>query len=245
MTTNLTVPFSYNNEQISIIKKTVAEDANDYELKMFIEQCKRTALDPFSRQIYFMKNSSGKVSIMTSIDGLRLIAQRSGDYQGQTKVEWCSKDGTWRDIYLDETPPVAARVGVHKKGFIEPLYAVALFKEYAVIGKNGLSPMWKNKPVLMLAKVAEALALRKAFPNEMSGLYTNDEMNQEQEEKVKETAWNFVIPTGEFAGKLLCEMDDKYLDNLLNKPSRIDPYIHEILKSRMINNTINVETTGE
>ena len=121
----------FSQEKVNLIKATVAIGATDLELQFFIEQCKRTQLDPVTRQIYFIKDKNGKVQIQTSIDGLRLIASRSNDYEGQTKAEWCGADGVWKDIWLSSTPPSAARVGVYKKGFRDALYAVALYSEYA------------------------------------------------------------------------------------------------------------------
>lgn len=162
----------FTEDQIQLIKNTVAVGATDNELNLFLNQCQRTGLDPMTRQIYFTKYS-GKVTVMTSIDGFRLIADRSGKYEGQTPTLWCDKDGNWVDVWLYESPPSAAKVGVYKLGFREPLYAVARFSEYSK-GQN----LWKTMPALMIAKVAEALALRKAFPNDLSGLYTSDEMDQ-------------------------------------------------------------------
>ena len=170
---NGSVGVQFSDDQVSVIKNQIAVGATDLELKSFIWQCERTGLDPFARQIYFIK-SNGKVQIQTSIDGFRLIAERSGSYEGQTPAQWCGTDGVWKDIWLAKEFPIAARVGVYKKGFREPLYAVAHWNEY--FAQPGF--MHKKMPSLMIAKVAESLALRKAFPNEMSGLYTQEEMNQ-------------------------------------------------------------------
>lgn len=168
----------FSDDQVSVIKNQIAVGATDLELKSFIWQCQRTGLDPFARQIYFIK-SGGKVQIQTSIDGFRLIAERSDKYEGQTPALWCGPDGEWKDVWLSKDFPFAAKVGVMKKGFKEPLYAVARWDEY--FSQPGF--MHKKMPSLMLAKVAESLALRKAFPNEMSGLYTQEEMAQAEPPK--------------------------------------------------------------
>jgi phage recombination protein Bet len=171
---------NFTQEKIELIKHTVAVGATDLELQFFIEQCKRTGLDPVTRQIYFIKDKNGKVNIQTSIDGLRLIAERSENYEGQTSPVWCGNDGVWKDVWLSKTPPSACKVGVYKKGFRDALYAIALFDEYAQRNFKGeLNYIWGSKPALMLAKVAEALALRKAFPNDMSNIYTKDEYTPE------------------------------------------------------------------
>ena len=80
---------------------------------------------------------------------------------------------------MSRKPPTAARVGVVRKDWTQPTYAVALFSEYAATKKDGsLEPMWASKGALMISKCAEALALRKAFPHDLSGIYTSDEMAQ-------------------------------------------------------------------
>lgn len=178
----------FKEDEIRILKNQIAVGCSDEELKFFMYICKKTGLDPFTRQIYLSKRKSKddklgwieKMTIQTSIDGLRLISERSDKYEGQTGPFWCGIDGQWKDVWISDEPPYAAKVGVYKKGFREALNAVAHFNEYAQKKSDGsLNKFWSDKPSVMIAKCAEALALRKAFPNELSGLYTNDEIKTE------------------------------------------------------------------
>lgn len=167
----------FTSDEIETIKNTVAKEATDTELKLFLHQCKRTGLDPFSRQIYFIK-LAGKPTMQSSIDGFRLIAERSGKYQGQTIPLYMTSDGAWVEVWNETGYPVAAKVGVYRSDFKEPLYGIAKWTSYVPMYNGKVGNMWAKMPEVMLAKVAEALALRKAFPNDLSGLYAAEEMQQ-------------------------------------------------------------------
>lgn len=201
---NLVKANEFSVDEVSLIKDTICKGANDIELKLFLHQCKTTGLNPLARQIYSVerkeyRDGQWKVvrSIQVSIDGFRLIAERSGKYAGQTESLWCGEDGVWKDAWLSIKPPVAAKVGVMRTDFKEPCWGVARFDAYCQRKKEGaLTHMWANMGDVMIAKCAEALALRKAFPQELSGLYTTDEMAQ------ADIAGNSVSPTsGEVTAK--------------------------------------------
>lgn len=157
----------FNPEQVALIKNYLCKGINDDELKLFQAVCKKTGLDPFMKQIYAVKRKD-QMTIQTSIDGYRLIAERTGRYcpgrestyvyEGEklvcatSYVKKQTADGTWHEVA-----------------------ASAYFDEYKPAYSN---QFWESKKHIMLAKCAESLALRKAFPNELSGLYSEEEMHQ-------------------------------------------------------------------
>jgi phage recombination protein Bet len=172
-------------EQVALLRKTIANDAPPLEFDLFVATCNRLRLDPFARQIYLVPRFQDGKKVwqsQVSIDGFRLIAERTGQYRGQTPVEWCGKDGRWVDVWTSSELPVAARVGVIRAGFAAPLVRVARFASYAQTTRDGnLNKIWRTMPDVMVAKCAEALALRAAFPYELSGVYTTEEMPVEVE----------------------------------------------------------------
>lgn len=176
---NELMKMDFTQDQIDLIKSQIAPKATNDELKLFIYQAKRTGLDPLARQIYAIhrksKDGNGnwteRMTIQTSIDGFRVIAERSGDYAGQDEP-----------IFIKEGDEHYCKVTVYRfRNDIRypAAVGVAYWKEYVQTDREGKpSGLWSKMPHTMLAKVAEALALRKAYPQDLSGLYTSDEMQQ-------------------------------------------------------------------
>lgn len=194
----------FNEDQVQLIKSQIAPEATKDELGLFLYQAKRTGLDPLTRQIYCIhrntKNPQGnwikKMTIQTSIDGFRVIAERSGDYAGQDEPVFIEENGKL----------ISCKITVYRfRDNVRYPAAVGLAYWSEYCQEN--SPMWKKMPHTMLAKVAEALALRKAYPQDLSGLYTNEEMAQSDELKqpvdvtpASPASKFFKEPSGEFAG---------------------------------------------
>lgn len=182
-----------SKDRVQLVKDMICRGATDGELELFVMNCNRTGLDPFQKQCWAIKrwdSSLGRetMTFQTGVDGFRIVANRSSKYSGQLGPFWCGEDGVWVDVWLKDKPPVAAKVGVLKSDFKEPLWAVAKFTSYAAKKKDGsLTPFWLKMPDLMIAKVAECLAIRKAFPQDLSGVYSSEEMEQAEIKDVSPT----------------------------------------------------------
>ncbi len=172
----------FSPEQVRLIKRTImSESATDDDLALFGQVCSRLGLDPFAKQINAIERGWGdnkKWSFEVTIDGYRAIADATKQYGG-SECYWCGNDGTWVDVWLKDELPAAAKCIVWRKDSDKPFIAVAKFKSYKGTKKDGsLNSIWQKFPDLMIAKCAESLALRKAFPRQLSGVYTQEEMNQ-------------------------------------------------------------------
>ena len=166
----------FDQSKLDLIKRTVAKGATQDEFELFLHACKRTGLDPLMKQIHAIKRwnaAEGRetMAIQTGIDGYRLVAERTGKYAG-------SDDPVFE---MDGKALVKATVTVWKlvDGQRFPFTASARWEEYVQKKKDGsVTSFWVRMPYGQLAKCAEALALRKAFPAELSGVYTHEEMQQ-------------------------------------------------------------------
>lgn len=192
-----------NRPQIELLKRTVAKGATDDELRLFIQVCKGANLNPFLKQVHLVKRWDSKSgqevgAIQVGIDGFRAVAESSGQYAGNDDPTFESE----KEIELHATEKSAARkikvpnkatAVVYKllEGQRYAFSATARWEEYYPGPKMGFQ--WHQRPFLMLGKCAEALALRKAFPKLLSGMYAAEEMEKgkdtEDTEKRAQTAF--------------------------------------------------------
>ena len=149
-------------EDKNLLLATVAKGATEAEFQMFLEFCKSTGLNPFKKEIWFIKTGAG-VQMMKGINGFLTIANNHPQFDGMT-VKVDEQDGKL----------VSATCTVYRKDRKYPSEATVYYSEYA---KN--SPIWRTMPRMMLQKVAKSVALREAFPQELNGMYTQEEMPAE------------------------------------------------------------------
>lgn len=220
-------------EKVQLLKNTVCKGATDNEFELFTHICLRTGLDPFLRQIYAIKRPEKQdngqykevMSFQTGIDGYRLIAERSGKYSpGREPIFNYDSNGKL----------VSATAFIKKQtqdGMWHEVAATAFYSEYVQLKKDGQpSKFWSKMSHTMTAKCAESLALRKAFPDLFSGIYTKEEMMQSEVEDndqfvVFENKNDKIIEITETIP------DEKILSDFLNKfPKQDHILIQEYLK---------------
>lgn len=183
----------FTPNQVATLRHIGVAGATEADLHVFFHQCQRTGLDPFTRQIYMIgrpssRNVNGqwikeiKQTIQTGIDGYRLIGRRAADRAKESisvkPPQWAHPEGGWRDIWLPAWGmPVAAKVTILRGG--QEFTGVALFDEYKQTKRDGgLTQMWAQRPAGQIAKCAESLAWRMGFPQDLAGIYTEEEMGQ-------------------------------------------------------------------
>jgi len=177
-----TVQPMFTAAQEAMIRDSFANGASREEFQVLLEIAKLRKLNPLLKQIHFVKRWDGVKkrevwSSQVSIDGLRAIAERTGKYDGQDEPEY---GPTNNDGY-----PQWARVKIYRKDWTRPAIGMAYWSEYVQVTREGkVTRFWDTMPHTMLAKCAESLAMRKAFPEDMSGLYTAEEMMQSENERL-------------------------------------------------------------
>lgn len=163
----------------SLVKKTLCHNFSEAEFDAFIYICEKSGLDPLTKQIYAIPRGQGqyrKIVYQTSIDGLRLIADRTEAYApGKSEYHYDDKGNL---LYAESI--IKKRTS---DGAWHEVSACAFLSEYKPTGNN---TFWAKMPHVMLAKVAEANALRRAFPQDTCGLYTAEEMDQADHDKKPE-----------------------------------------------------------
>ncbi|WP_316749265.1 recombinase RecT [Streptomyces herbicida] len=181
---------AFEDQQLRALRAAFPDlaEASPAQLGIFFHYCKASGLDPFGRQIYMIKRKSrGEIrwTIQTGIDGYRLIARRAADRAGQSiayeDFVWYDAEGGEHTVWLRDEPPAACRVVVWRGDSRFP--AVAHWREYAPkvwdyeAQEYKLGGLWPQMPASQLSKVAEALALRRACPADLSGLHVDEEMH--------------------------------------------------------------------
>lgn len=190
---------AFTPSQLDLIRQTDARDCNDQEFNSYIEVSKALGLSPLRKQIsaiVFNKNKPDKrnMAIIVRIDGFRAIANRSGDYRPMDTAPIFDIDETKKS----PTNPhgiVRCEVRCWKKYGAEwfPIVGEAYWDEFAPLekewgegpdgrraptGRETLASNWAKMPRLMIAKVAESQALRRGWPEQLSGVYSDEEMER-------------------------------------------------------------------
>lgn len=180
---------TWTPEQKELIKRTVAPNASDDELAMFLHVAAVSGLDPLRKQIHFTK-MGGRIAFIADINGLQARAAREADFEGILHAVVYEKDdfvvdGTTGQIIKHMSNPLGANgriVGawatVRRKGML-PFTSIVRFNEY----DNPNNPMWKTKPGVMIDKCAKSTALRLAYPEQLGGIYERAEIDKEEREE--------------------------------------------------------------
>ena len=169
-------------EDLKLLRKQYLADYHEEDVNMFLRRCERTKIDPMTGQIFMRPDAKEetargqdgkyrKALTITGIQGFRGVADRSGVFDGTDPILWCGADGVWTDIWLQDKVPYAAKASAWRKDQTRPHTVVV---KWRAVSKPGWA--WTSMPDHMLGKCAEAAALRKAFPNQLAGVYETDEI---------------------------------------------------------------------
>lgn len=178
---------SVTQEQLELVKKTVASGATDAELKLYLYDCQRQGVHPLDRLLHFTKRG-GKYTPVTSIDLMRIRAAETGEYAGSDDAEFgYAEKGDGVDY-------ASVTVWRLTQGQRYAYTSTARWAEY--YPGDAAGAMWRKMPHTMLAKCAEALALRKGFPRQLAGLYAKEELDQADRSVAQQTTPTVALEAG-------------------------------------------------
>lgn len=204
--------------------------ATDQDVLMFIELCKAQNLNPFVRDAYLVKFGNQPAQIIVGKDVFIKRASEHPNFNGmKAGIVILDKNGDIKEregaLKLKEEELVGGWCEVHLKDKDFPVKSVVSFEEYAQKKNDGtLNSMWSSKGATMIRKVAQSQALREAFPNELRGLYQQEEMGTENKLPEKEVVVGYA--TSEQKNKILAMASLKGLFDYNNKKevSKIDEF---------------------
>ena len=163
----------FENEKKELIRNTIANQLSSSQFELFMGIASARGLDPVLGQIHASihtdKNGNKIMTPIVGIDGFRLVAHRTREYLGRSEAVFA---------YDNQKFPTKVKITVYRMvcGQKAEFTATAKWDEYYPGDKKGF--MWRKMPETMLEKVCEAKALRMAFPNDLSGIYAHEEMEQ-------------------------------------------------------------------
>lgn len=233
---------NFSPEDVKLIKTVICKNSTDDELKLFLRTCDRLELDPLSKQIYAIKRD-GQLTFQTSIDGYRLIAERTGKYMP-------GKEATF--IYDKEGMLVSATSYVKKYGPDNQWHEIAstaFYDEYVAKTKEGKAMnLWAKMPHVMLAKCAESAAIRRAFPH--LNIYTKEEMEQSENGFIEIESEKSVQPVQieipvEKPKQLTFKLNPKQIELVLNLIGPDEDYKKKILLAYGVESFEQLECSSE
>ena len=187
---------SQNNNAVSVNqdawvtyrKQFFPSTLSNEDFEHFIKVCSIYRLDPTLKQIYAIPRSCKNqqtgnwtkvLSIVISIEGARILSRRSGKYEGQTMPEYCGEDGKWTEVWSKTEKPIACRVGIYTKDCPKrPIYGIAYYSE-----RDKNNSLYDTYTLRMLAKNAEANALKIALPDDIMHATSGNEFDQQEQEQ--------------------------------------------------------------
>lgn len=200
----------YTDEDFKMIKEVICNNAPDEWVNYYIKMCEIHGFHPLLKLAYLIRYGN-TYTFVTSISGIRGVVMKTGEFGGRTDTLFFDKDNNSYNQWIFDYPPVLCKVGVYRKGIELPFWGAARFNDFKKTGE-----FWNKMPSTMIAKVAESIALRLAFPDVLSGLYSEDEMNPNIKSYSQNTNQVASIPIDSVDNtELIKEIDDLLIDHPL------------------------------